>query len=156
MAKEIERKYLVISNEWESLSEKKLYRQGYLAIYKGGVVRVRTVCDKGFITIKRQHNKLARDEFEYEIPFGDAEYMLKSLCLKLLIEKYRSKINYNGMIWEVDDFIGENKGLIIAEIELEHENQKIDLPHWVGAEVTNDPKYYNSNLVNMPYSKWKD
>ena len=156
MAKEIERKYLVISNEWKSLSKKKLYRQGYLAIYKEGVVRVRTVCDKGYITIKSQRNNLSRDEFEYEIPFEDAEYMLNILCLKPFIEKYRTKINYNGMVWEVDDFIGENEGLVIAEIELEYENQKIDLPNWLGAEVTNDPKYYNSNLVNMPYCKWKD
>ena len=82
--------------------------------------------------------------------------MLENLCLKPLVEKYRTKINYNGMVWEVDDFIGENEGLVIAEIELEYENQKIDLPSWIGAEVTNDPKYYNSNLINMPYSKWKD
>ena len=155
MAKEIERKFLVTSTEWKSSSEKKLYRQGYLAINKAGVVRVRTVSDKGFITIKSQRNNLTRDEFEYEIPFEDAEYMLENLCLKPLVEKYRAKISYNGMIWEVDDFIGENEGLVVAEIELEYENKKIDLPSWIGAEVTNDPKYYNSNLINMPYSKWK-
>jgi adenylate cyclase len=155
MAKEIERKFLVTSNEWKSISKKKLYRQGYLAINNGGVVRVRTVSDKGYITIKSQRNNLTRDEFEYEIPFEDAEYMLENLCIKPLVEKYRTKINYNGMVWEVDEFIGENEGLIVAEIELEYENQKIDLPNWLGAEVTNDPKYYNSNLVNMPYSKWK-
>ena len=156
MAKEIVRKYLVTSTEWKSLSEKKLYRQGYLAINNGGVVRVRTVSDKGYLTIKSQRNNLTRDEFEYEIPFEDAEYMLENLCIKPLVEKYRTKINYNGMVWEVDDFIGENEGLVIAEIELEYENQKIDLPSWIGAEVTNDPKYYNSNLVNMPYSRWKN
>ena len=156
MAKEIERKYLVTSTEWKSLSEKKLYRQGYLAINNGGVVRVRTVADKGYLTIKSQRNNLTRDEFEYEIPFEDAEYMLENLCIKPLVEKYRTKINYNGMVWEVDDFIGENEGLVIAEIELEYENQQIDLPNWLGVEVTNDPKYYNSNLVNMPYCKWKN
>ena len=156
MAKEIERKYLVTSTEWKSLSEKKLYRQGYLAINNGGVVRVRTVSDKGYLTIKSQRNNLTRDEFEYEIPFEDAEYMLENLCIKPLVEKYRTKINYNGMVWEVDDFIGENEGLVIAEIELEYENQQIDLPNWLGVEVTNDPKYYNSNLVNMPYSRWKN
>lgn len=155
MAKEIERKFLVTSAEWKALSEKKLYRQGYIAIYKEGVVRVRTIQDKGYVTIKSQRNNLTRDEFEYEIPFEDAEYMLKNLCLKPLVEKYRTKINYNGMVWEVDDFIGENEGLVIAEIELEFENQNIDLPSWIGADVSNDPKYYNSNLINMPYSKWK-
>jgi len=156
MAKEIERKFLVTSTEWKSSSEKKLYRQGYLTINSGGVVRIRTISDKGYITIKSQRNNLTRDEFEYEIPFEDAEYMLENLCLKPLVEKYRTKINYNGMVWEVDDFIGENEGLIIAEIELEYENQKIDLPNWLGVEVTNDAKYYNSNLVNTPYCKWKD
>ena len=156
MAKEIERKFLVKSDEWRSVADKKLYRQGYLYINLGGVVRVRTVSDKGYITIKSQRNNLTRDEFEYEISFEDADYMLSHLCLKPLIEKYRTKINYNGIIWEVDDFIGENEGLVIAEIELEFENQKIDLPNWLGAEVTNDPRYFNSNLVNMPYSKWKD
>lgn len=156
MAKEIERKFLVKSDEWRSVADKKLYRQGYLYINLGGVVRVRTVSNKGYITIKSQRNNLTRDEFEYEIPFEDADYMLSHLCLKPLIEKYRTKINYNGIIWEVDDFIGENEGLVIAEIELEFENQKIDLPNWLGAEVTNDPRYFNSNLVNMPYSKWKD
>ena len=156
MAKEIERKFLVKSDEWRSVADKKLYRQGYLYINLGGVVRVRTVSDKGYITIKSQRNNLTRDEFEYEIPFEDADYMLRHLSLKPLIEKYRTKINFNGIIWEVDDFIGENEGLVIAEIELKFENQKIDLPNWLGAEVTNDPRYFNSNLVNMPYSKWKD
>jgi CYTH domain-containing protein len=155
MSKEIERKFLVTSNEWKSLSNKILYRQGYIAIYKGGVVRVRTIQDKGYITIKSQRNNLTRDEFEYEIPFEDAGYMLENLCLTPLVEKYRTKINYNGMVWEVDDFIGENEGLVIAEIELEYESQKIDIPPWIGVEVTNDSKYYNSNLVSMPFSKWK-
>jgi CYTH domain-containing protein len=155
MGKEIERKFLVTSNDWKFLSEKKLYRQGYLAIYNQGVVRIRTVSDKGYLTIKSQRTNLSRDEFEYEIPFKDAEYMLGNLCLEPLVEKYRTKINFNGMIWEIDEFIGENEGLVVAEIELEDENQKIDLPPWIGTEVTNDPKYYNSNLVNMPYYKWR-
>ena len=95
-----------------------------------------------------------RAEYEYEISVSDANEMLDSLCEKPIIEKNRTKIEYKGLIWEVDEFFGENEGLIFAEVELDSEDQDIALPEWIGEEVTGDPKYYNSNLVINPYNKW--
>lgn len=156
MNKEIERKFLVKSEYLHLFQEGKLYRQGYLFSDKDKVVRTRLIENKGFLTIKSKLSGFTRDEFEYEIPFKDAEYIISNLCLKPLIEKYRSKVTINNVIWEVDKFIGENEGLVIAEIELENEKQSIILPEWVDREVTGDTRYYNSNLVKNPFYKWKD
>ena len=119
------------------------------------VVRVRIADEKGFLTIKSKSVGITRDEFEYEIPIKDAIHILDNLTPNPLVEKYRSKVNFNNMIWEIDRFIGENEGLVIAEIELENENQDFIKPEWVDKEVTGDSRYYNSNLVKNPYCNWK-
>lgn len=154
MAKEIERKFLVKSDAWKRVARGTLYRQGYLSTIKERVVRVRTIDEKGFLTIKGKVEGISRSEFEYEIPAEDANLMLDSLCEKPIIEKYRAKIDYEGAIWEVDEFLGENEGLVIAEVELNDENQVVEIPEWIGEEVSGNPKYFNSNLITNPYKKW--
>jgi CYTH domain-containing protein len=116
-------------------------------------VRVRTIDDRGYLTIKGITVGASRMEFEYEIPRQDADTML-GICEKPLIEKNRSKVEHGGFVWEVDEFFGENQGLIVAEIELESEDQYFSKPDWVGAEVTGDPRYFNSNLIKNPYTTW--
>jgi CYTH domain-containing protein len=154
MGIEIERKYLVRSDEWKSLGEKEYYQQGYLLINRSCTIRVRIVNNIGFLTIKGDSVGISRNEFEYRIPYNDAKSMLVNLCEKPLIEKFRTKIEMNNVVWEVDEFLGENEGLVIAEVELLNEEQKIDLPDWIAEEVTGNPMYYNSNLVKHPYKKW--
>lgn len=122
---------------------------------KERVVRIRIIEDKAYITIKGLSIGATRSEFEYEIPLNDAAVILNELCKKPIIEKYRYRINFGNSIWEVDEFMGLNAGLIIAEIELEHENQTFDIPDWIGKEVTDDPRYYNSNLIRNPFTQWK-
>jgi CYTH domain-containing protein len=155
MGIEIERKFLLTSTSWKELAPGTSYRQGYLNSTKERTVRVRTIDDKGFLTIKGLSVGATRVEYEYEIPVADAEHLLDELCEKPLIEKNRYKIAHGGFVWEVDEFFGENKGLIVAEIELESENQSFDKPEWVGEEVTGDPRYFNSSLIKEPYSQWK-
>ncbi|MBN2572780.1 MAG: CYTH domain-containing protein [Ignavibacteriales bacterium] len=154
MSIEIERKFLVKSDEWKLLGEKIFYRQGYLSTIPGRIVRVRTIEEKGYLTIKGLMVELTRNEFEYEIPIEEAKFILENLCEKPIIEKYRNKIKIDDVIWEVDEFIGENKGLVIAEVELKTEDQKIELPSWIGEEVTGDFRYSNSNLTKNPFTKW--
>ncbi|MBK7230347.1 MAG: CYTH domain-containing protein [Ignavibacteriales bacterium] len=156
MGIEIERKYLVKSDEWKSSGVKKLYQQGYLLIDKTKTIRVRTIEDTAYLTIKGASSGISRSEFEYEIPVEDAKFMLANLCEKPIIEKYRTKIELNELIWEVDEFVGDNTGLIIAEVELKNEYQKIVLPDWIGEEVSGNPKYNNSYLVKNPYKNWND
>ncbi|NLX63548.1 MAG: CYTH domain-containing protein [Clostridiaceae bacterium] len=153
MAREIERKFLVLNDDFKKGTNGILYRQGYLCADPKRTVRVRTVGNTGYLTIKGASKGAARTEFEYSIPKEDAEELLL-LCETPLIEKYRYFISYKGYTWEVDEFLGENKGLVIAEIELESETQEIELPPWVGAEVTSDPRYYNSSLARFPFSRW--
>jgi len=155
MGIEIERKFLLTSTHWKELAPGTSYRQGYLNSTKERTVRVRTIDDKGFLTIKGLSVGATRIEYEYEIPVADAEHLLDELCEKPLIEKNRYKITHRGFVWEVDEFFGENKGLIVAEIELESEDQSFDKPEWVGEEVTGDPRYFNSSLIKEPYSQWK-
>jgi len=155
MGKEIERKYLVKGTEWKNLVKGTSYRQGYLSTVKERTVRVRTIDDKGFLTIKGITVGASRAEYEYEIPAADANAMLSNLCEKPLIEKNRYKIAHAGLTWEVDEFFGDNDGLIVAEVELTSEDQKIELPAWIGEEVTSDPRYFNSNLTKNPYKNWK-
>lgn len=154
MAKEIERKFLVNGLEWKNLAKGTEYRQGYLSTVKERTVRVRTIDSAGYLTIKGISTGATRLEFEYEISVADAHEMLDKLCEKPLIEKKRYKIEHGGLIWEVDEFFGENNGLVVAEVELENENQEISKPEWIGKEVTNDPRYFNSNLTKTPYTKW--
>lgn len=154
MAKEIERKFLVKGEAWKSAAKGTVYRQGYLSSVKERVVRVRTIEDKGFLTVKGITKGVSRSEFEYEISVGDANAMLDHICEKPLIEKKRYRIPHGGLVFEVDEFFGENAGLVVAEVELEDEAQKPNLPDWIGAEVSGDPRYFNSNLILHPFKKW--
>ncbi len=155
MGIEIERKFLLTGTAWRQLAAGTAYRQGYLSAVKERTVRVRTIDEQGFLTIKGISVGATRSEYEYEIPPEDANAMLNDLCEKPIIEKNRYKIQYAGFTWEVDEFFGENDGLVVAEIELESEEQSFDKPEWVGEEVTGDVRYFNSNLIKEPYSKWK-
>jgi adenylate cyclase len=154
MSKEIERKFLIKNESWKIGSKLTSYRQGYLSTNIERIVRVRTIDQKGFLTIKGKTTGISRSEFEYEIPLDDANIMLDVLCEKPLIEKNRAKIAYKGLIWEVDEFFGENQGLVVAEVELQDENQTFEKPEWIGEEVSGDPRYFNSNLIKMPFTKW--
>jgi adenylate cyclase len=154
MAKEIERKFLVKGDAWKKAARVIAYRQGYLSLVKERVVRVRTIEKKGFLTVKGITKGVSRSEFEYEISVEDANIMLDEICEKPLIEKKRYKIAVGALVFEVDEFFGENEGLIVAEVELKDERQRVDLPDWIGAEVSGDPRYFNSNLIRHPYKKW--
>lgn len=154
MAREIERKFLVIGTDWKQ-GNGVYFSQGYLNSTKERTVRVRLAGGKAFLTIKGLAEGISRSEFEYEIPVSDAEELLK-LCEEPLIQKIRYCVSFKGFKWEVDEFKGENEGLVIAEIELESESQIFDIPRWIGEEVSNDPRYYNSSLVTNPYKKWCD
>jgi len=157
MNQEIERKFLVAdksADSWRNTIYSEI-RQGYLSIDKHRTVRVRTVGDAAYLTIKGITEGATRTEYEYPIPVAHARKMLDGLCLRPLIEKRRHRVGYGGLVWEVDEFYGDNAGLIVAEIELESAQQIFDKPPWVGEEVTDDSRYYNANLVNHPYSKWK-
>lgn len=154
MAKEIERKFLVKGDSWRGPGSGKRYRQGYLSTVKERTVRVRIAGEQGFITVKGISVGATRSEYEYEIPTADANEMLDRLCERPLIEKTRYRIPFGGLTWEVDEFEGDNRGLVTAEVELQHETQTVALPDWIGQEVTSDPRYFNSNLVAHPFSKW--
>lgn len=154
MGLEIERKFLVKGDAWKKLAQGTAYRQGYLNSMKERTVRVRTIGDKGFLTIKGPTIGVTRPEFEYPIPKGDADKMLDLLAEKPLIEKNRYKIPQGPYVWEIDEFFGENEGLVVAEIELPDENAVFDKPDWLGEEVSSDPRYFNSNLVRNPYKTW--
>ena len=154
MGTEIERKFLVKDDTFKQLAKGTKYRQGYLSSTKERVVRVRTIDDKGFMTVKGITTGATRVEYEYEIPVQDADAMLDELCEKPIIEKNRYKIQNKNLVWEIDEFFGENQGLIVAEVELESEDQPYEKPGWIGAEVTGDPKYFNSNLIQSPYKNW--
>jgi len=154
MGKEIERKFLVKGDSWRGLAEGKHYRQGYLSTVKERTVRVRTAGDKGYITVKGITTGASRSEYEYEIPTNDANEMLDKLCERPLIEKTRYRIPKDGLAWEVDEFEGDNRGLITAEVELKDEKQSVQLPDWIDKEVTDDPRYFNANLVAKPYTTW--
>ncbi|MBE9209679.1 CYTH domain-containing protein [Nostoc sp. LEGE 06077] len=154
MAKEIERKFLVKGDGWRKLGVGSVYRQGYIATRKAVTVRVRIANNRGYLTIKSPSVNCSRSEFEYEIPLADAEEMLETLCDRPLIEKVRYKVELGNLIWEIDEFDGDNKGLIVAEVELTDEQQQIELPEWIGEEVSTDGKYFNSNLAKFPFSQW--
>lgn len=153
MAVEIERKFLVKGDGWRSLAVGSIYRQGYITTHTNTTVRVRIVGTQGYLTIKGPTAGQARAEFEYPIPLEDAQEMLETLCDRPLIEKTRYKIEQGDLVWEIDEFMGENQGLILAEVELQHEHQSFDLPQWIDREVS-DPKYFNVNLAKHPYSQW--
>src|SRR5690606_1517233 len=129
------------------------FSQGYLNRDKARTVRIRIAGEQGFLTVKGATSGATRSEFEYEIPLADAKELLL-LCDGPIIEKIRHLFRYKNMTWEVDEFLGDNHGLIVAEIELQNEEQVFEKPEWISAEVTHDSRYYNSNLAVNPYSTW--
>jgi len=154
MAVEIERKFLVKNDTWKENATSKRYTQGYLSRQQGRTVRVRRVEEKAFLTIKGPTSHgCSRKEYEYEIPVHDGQELLETLCEQPLIEKFRYLVSFGGMIWEVDEFLGENSPLVVAEIELERVGQQFEKPDWLAEEVTGDIRYYNSSLCVIPYSK---
>ncbi|MDB9538716.1 CYTH domain-containing protein [Anabaenopsis tanganyikae CS-531] len=154
MAQEIERKYLLQGDSWRELCIGSVYCQGYIPTKNQVTVRVRIVGQQGYLTIKGPSVECSRLEFEYPIPVEDAQEMLNTLCEQPWIEKIRYKVEWGGLTWEIDEFDGLNKGLILAEVELNDANQEIELPPWIGEEVSHDHRYFNSYLVKHPFSQW--
>ncbi len=156
MGIEIERKFLVDKNQWERLSKSEGTRikQGYLVNDNGKTIRLRIASGRAYITFKGPASGSRRNEYEYEIPVNDG-IELFNLFVKTHIEKTRYNINYKNKVWEADVFSGDNQGLIVAEIELEREDEQFELPPWVTIEVTGQEKYYNSSLSTHPFKKWR-
>lgn len=150
---EIERKFLVSGSDWRTANPARI-SQGYLNRDKHRTVRVRISGTQAFLTIKGISQGATRTEFEYAIPLIDAEALL-ALCDGPLVEKLRHTLQHDGLTWEVDEFLGENHGLVVAEVELESETQAIQFPHWLSTEVTMDARYFNTNLATHPYSRWE-
>lgn len=155
MHKEIERKFLVKNDDWRGKAKPVLFRQGYIARTVDRTARIRAANGKGFITIKIKVGPISRHEFEYEIPLQDANALLDSLAPEEIIEKNRYTFTECGHVWEIDEFLGANAGLIVAEVELKSEEEKIHLPSWAGEEVSKISKYFNSCLSQSPYGTWK-
>jgi adenylate cyclase len=151
---EIERKFLVCNDTWRDGQSGTTYRQGYLCTSATLTARVRIAGTQGWLTLKGPVSGLSRLEYEYPIPMDEAAEMLARLCQTPLIEKIRYRVPYSGLIWEIDQFSGENAGLVVAEVELTREDQLVVLPPWVGRELTGDPRYYNACLAIQPYSRW--
>lgn len=154
MALEIERKFLIDINKLTNLENGYDIKQGYIQTKDKTAVRVRVKDDEAFLTIKGENVGATRLEYEYPIPVVDAKEMLDKLCNKPIIDKTRYLVLHKKHTWEIDIFHEENDGLIVAEVELESEDEIVDLPEWILKEVTDDARYYNSNLLEHPYSQW--
>jgi len=155
MPLEIERKFLVDTRKWKPTFEGTRLVQAYLSIDPNPTVRVRIAGIKAFLTIKGRSKTISRPEFEYEIPVNEAQEMMK-LAISYPVEKIRYKIMHEGFLWEVDVFSGKNEGLVVAELELESENQVFPRPYWLLEEVSGDRRYYNSYLSQHPFQEWTD
>lgn len=166
MGREIERKFRTRGDAWRRAGGEQLsIRQGYLVAEEERSARVRVVerrsvegrrvGSEATLTLKGRSRGATRSEYEYPIPVPDAERILEELCLRPLIEKIRHRVEHAGRTWEIDEFHGENEGLVVAELELASEDERPELPEWVGEEVTRDPRYLNANLVRSPYREWK-
>ena len=156
MPLEIERKFLLKNNNWQAQADSgTLFKQAYLNTAPERTVRVRIKGQEGFLTVKGKTEFRSRTEFEYQIPVEDAQAMLL-LCERPIIEKTRYLVKADDLIWEIDIFEGVNAGLSMAEVELKDPLQDLVLPDWIGKEVTEDIRYYNSNLVAYPFSEWKE
>ncbi len=157
MAQEIERKFLIVDDSWRDNAGPAVFiSQGYLGDAKHASVRVRVEGERANINIKGVTLGIRRTEYEYPIPRDEALEMLNNLCQKPLIEKHRYEVKVGDHIWEVDLFEGDNAGLVVAEVELESEDQPFEKPPWAGEEVSGDARYYNVCLVNHPYKDWDD
>lgn len=154
MGIEIERKFRVVGDDYKRTATGTRIVQGYICNDKTRIVRVRIYGNRAFLTIKDEAIGFARHEFEYEIPTDDAETMLKLLCQQPIIDKTRYRYPVDNLCWEIDEFHGENEGLVVAELELPAIDTPFEKPAFVGTEVTDDPRYYNANLINNPYKNW--
>lgn len=155
MAVEIERKFLVCNDRWRGGVERsERFRQGYMVSDRVRSVRVRVAGDQAWLNVKSATVGSRRAEYEYPIPREDAEQMLERLCRQPVLEKTRHWVRHGARLWEVDEFEGANAGLILAEVELEREDEPVDLPGWVGEEVTDDVRYYSARLAEHPYREW--
>ena len=154
MAIEIERKFLVKEKPFSIAKRSLKINQGYIINEKSKVIRIREKGDDYFLTIKGNNIGISRLEYDFPISKEDAKELIFHFCKTTLIEKTRHYIEHKGHTWEVDEFHGKNNGLIVAEIELESEDEKFEIPDWVGEEVTQDDKYYNMNLAIHPFTSW--
>ncbi|WP_308028216.1 CYTH domain-containing protein [Neisseria bergeri] len=156
MTVEIERRFLIENNKWHQYADEPLLlRQGYLSVEKERTVRVRIAGKRAWLTLKGYISELSRSEFEYEIPLADAEKMMETMC-PFKMEKRRYPVRWNGSLFEVDVFLGENAPLVVAEIELPAENADFDRPDWLGREITADGMFTNAYLSKHPFSSWKN
>jgi adenylate cyclase len=154
MGIEIERKFLVNDMSWKPSRKSLSVIQGYFPT-NGFSLRVRIQDDRAFLTLKKSKSQISRHEFEYEIPAVDAREMIGLFCGSEVIVKTRHLVEYKGFTWEVDEFHGENDGLVVAELELENEDQPFEKPSWIGEEVSQDSRYLNAYLARIPYKTWK-
>src|SRR4051794_10421488 len=156
MGVETEKKFLVKKDLWNKVKKGgTLYRQGYMLREENKTIRIRLIeGDQGYITIKGKAKGFSRPEYEYPIPGKDAEELLQNFC-DAVVSKRRYKINIEGKLWEVDEFLGDNEGLIVAELELDNETEQFNLPEWIATEVSGDQRYYNSELSVNPFKNWK-
>ncbi|WP_046156081.1 CYTH domain-containing protein [Chromobacterium vaccinii] len=153
MALEIERRFVVSGDGWRGLAPAVQYRQGYLSVEKERTVRVRVVGEQAWLTLKSNISNVSRHEFEYPIPLADAQTIMAAMC-PMVVYKLRHRIEHGGFVWEVDEFFGDNAGLVLAEIELPGEDTPFSKPDWVGEEVTEDGRYTNAYLSKNPYGRW--
>jgi len=157
MAIEIERKYLLSNDSWrENISKQVEFQQAYLANNERTSVRIRIEGELANINIKSMTLGRSRSEFEYSIPLADAQELINTLCTQPIVSKTRYWVYYAGKCWEIDEFSADNQGLIVAEIELDTEDESFELPLWVGEEVTHLERYYNMRLRSYPYNQWTD
>lgn len=154
MAVEIERKFRITDVDFLARRAGERLTQGYLSHDPRATVRLRVQGDNAWLTIKGKTHGASRSEFEYPIPTADAHAMLDEMCPEGVIDKTRYRIKVGEHVWEVDEFHGDNQGLVVAEVELDSEDQPFERPPWLGEEVTGDPRYYNSALSRTPYGQW--
>lgn len=155
MGIEIEHKFLVRDDRWRQQVERSArLRQGYLTSDARCSVRVRVAGDQGFLNIKSGTLGIQRSEYEYAIPLAEAEEILDTLCEKPLLEKTRHFVRHDKHVWEIDEFAGDNAGLIVAEVELSRPDEPFARPDWLGEDVSHDIRYYNSRLARHPYNTW--
>lgn len=157
MATEIERKFLVVNDNWrKQVSQQKAIKQGYFGPPNKASIRIRIDGNNANINIKSATLDIVRKEYEIPVPLADAEEMLQHLCERPFIEKVRYLVPQGDHVWEVDEFSGDNQGLIVAEIELSSADESFEKPEWLGEEVSHDERYYNVRLVKNPYKNWRN
>jgi adenylate cyclase len=154
MGLEIERKFLVKDSSYKKGAKKIFIRQGFLNDDLSRLVRIRITGEKAFITIKGPSEGMVRREFEYSILKEDAEVMIRDMCIPPPLIKNRFMVEFTGLTWEIDEFLGENEGLVVAEVEIPRTDYELIIPPWVGVEVTGQTRYYNASLVKFPYKSW--